>query len=230
MNSILIGAPGSEKRTQAKLLSQALGVRSVGSGDLFRKACEERTQLGMISQTYIEYGELVPDALVVAMMLEELEAAHHEPGLVLHGFPRTLAQAQALESALEGFGQQVTLVFYLEVPRDEMLRRVIGRSICRAHRHVYSRYAHRPRVPGVCDLDGSSLYQRSDDVGEALRRRLVISFRENTGVLDFYRKRHTLMTVNGNQGIEQVHEDLLYLINSIGTGVDRKAHKGTNHV
>lgn len=229
MNIILIGAPGAGKGTQAELLSKALGVRRVGSGDLFRKACEERTPLGMESQTYIDYGELVPDALTVEMMLGEMEAAHDEPGVVLHGFPRTVAQAQALESALEGFGQQVTMAFYLEVPREEVLRRIIGRSICQAHQHVYSRYTHRPRIPGICDLDGSSLYQRSDDVGEALRRRLVISFRETNRVLDFYRKRHALMTMNGNQGIEQVHQDLLDVINLICPGADRKALKGTDH-
>jgi adenylate kinase len=212
VNIILIGAQGSGKGTQAELLEQALGVPHVASGDLFRKAIDEKTDLGLRAKMYLDRGELVPDDLTVAMVLSRLAEPDCRPGVILDGFPRTVAQAQVLDKGLEDVGRQIDLVIYLNVPREELLRRLSGRYICRANQHVYNVYTHPPKVAGVCDLDGSELYQRSDDTGEAVQRRLDIFFNETIRLLDYYGGQHKLREVDGNQGIDQVQEALLRTI------------------
>jgi len=212
VNIILIGAQGSGKGTQAELLEKALGVPHVASGDLFRKAFDEKTELGLKAKAYVDRGELVPDDLTVAMVLGRLEEPDCRNGVILDGFPRTVAQAQALDKGLQEAGRQIDLVIYLNVPREELRSRLSGRYICRANQHVYNVHSHPPKVPGVCDLDGSELYQRSDDTGEAVQRRLDIFFNETIQLLDYYGGQHKLREVNGNQQIDQVQADLLKTI------------------
>jgi len=212
VNIILIGAQGSGKGTQAELLEKALGVPHVASSDLFRKAFDEKTELGLKAKAYVDRGELVPDDLTVAMVLGRLEEPDCRNGVILDGFPRTVAQAQALDKGLQEAGRQIDLVIYLNVPREELLSRLSGRYICRANQHVYNVHSHPPKVPGVCDLDGSELYQRSDDTGEAVQRRLDIFFNETIQLLDYYGGQHKLREVNGNQQIDQVQADLLKTI------------------
>ncbi|HLX41174.1 MAG TPA: nucleoside monophosphate kinase [Ktedonobacteraceae bacterium] len=184
MNIILIGAQGSGKGTQAELLSQVFGVRHIATGDLFRQALQEKTTFGLQAKVYIDRGELVPDEITVAMVLDCIEEPESSNGIVLDGFPRTLAQAQALDNELQPIGHQIDAVVYLNVSRDELLSRLAGRYICRAHQHVYHAKFRPPKVCGICDLDGSELYQRSDDRGEAIERRLNIFFHETMQVLD----------------------------------------------
>jgi adenylate kinase len=209
---ILIGAQGSGKGTQAIMLSQALGVPHVASGDLFRKAFDEKTELGIKAKAYLDRGELVPDVLTVAMVLGRLAEPDCAQGVLLDGFPRTVAQAQALDKGLQGVGKQIDLAIYLKVPREELLSRLSGRFICRANQHVYNINTHPPKVAGVCDIDGSELYQRSDDVGEAVQKRLDIFFNETIKLLDYYGSQHKLDEVDGNQGIDQVQQALLDLL------------------
>ncbi len=212
MNIILIGAQGSGKGTQADLLSQALGVPHVASGDLFRKASDEKTELGLKAKAYLDRGELVPDDLTVAMVLGRLREPDCAQGVLLDGFPRTIAQAQALDKGLQRAGKQIDLVIYLNVPREELLYRLSGRYICKANQHVYNVHTNPPKVPGKCDLDGSELEQRSDDTGEAVQRRLDIFFNETIQLLDYYGHQQKLVEVNGNQSIDQVQEELLEVI------------------
>ena len=212
MYIILIGAQGSGKGTQAIMLSQALGVPHVASGDLFRKAFDEKTELGLKAKAYLDRGELVPDVLTVAMVLGRLAEPDCAQGVLLDGFPRTVAQAQALDKGLQGVGKQIDLAIYLKVPREELLSRLSGRFICRANQHVYNINTHPPKVAGVCDIDGSELYQRSDDVGEAVQKRLDIFFNETIQLLDYYGSQHKLDEVDGNQGIDQVQQALLDLL------------------
>lgn len=212
MNIVLIGAQGSGKGTQADLLSENLGLAHVSSGDLFRKAIGEKTELGLQAKVYMDRGELVPDALTVAMVLKRLEQPDTTRGVILDGFPRTIAQADALDRGLEGVGKQIDLAVYLEVPREELLKRLSGRYICKANQHVYNINSNPPKAPGVCDLDGSPLYQRSDDTGEAVQRRLDIFFNETIQLLDYYGRQGKLVKVNGNQDIGQVQIDLLAVI------------------
>lgn len=212
MNIVLIGAQGSGKGTQADLLSDTLNIPHVSSGDLFRKALDEKTELGLQAKAYLDRGELVPDDITMAMVLSRLEEPDCAQGVVLDGFPRTIPQAQALDKGLRKVARQIGLVIYLEVPREELLHRLSGRYICRANQHVYNINTNPPKVAGVCDIDGSELYQRSDDTGEAVQRRLDIFFNETIQLLDYYDQQHKLVRVNGNQSIEQVQAALLSII------------------
>jgi len=208
VNIILIGAQGSGKGTQAEMLAQAFGIPHVASGDLFRKEIEEGTEIGRKASTYIDRGELVPDDLTVAMILHRLQQPDCIPGVLMDGFPRTIAQAEALDEGLRVVGKQLDTVVYLQVPRAELLKRLSGRYICKAHQHVYNIYSRPPKVAGVCDQDGSELYQRSDDVGEAVARRLDIFFTQTIRLLDYYGKQAKVVEVDGNQGITEVQQAL----------------------
>jgi len=209
---ILVGAQGSGKGTQAELLSQTLGVPHVASGDLFRKAIDEKTELGIKAKVYIDRGELVPDDLTVSMVVKRLEEPDCSQGVLFDGFPRTVAQAEVLDKGLQEVGKQIDLAIYLQVPREELLKRLSGRYICRAKQHVYNIDTHPSKVAGVCDIDGSELYQRSDDTGEAVQKRLDIFFSETIRLLDYYGKQKKLVEVDGNQDINQVHQSLLSVI------------------
>jgi adenylate kinase len=209
VNIILIGAQGSGKGTQAEKLALALEGCHVASGDLFRKAQNEQTSLGQQVKAYLESGELVPDELTIAMILERIAQPDCMHGVLLDGFPRTIAQAQKLDSNLQRFKRGIDKVVYLEVPRNELLRRLSGRYICQAHQHVYNVATRAPKVSGICDIDGSKLYQRTDDKGVAVQKRLDIFFNETIRLLDYYKDQQKLLTVDGNQDIDQVHRDLL---------------------
>jgi adenylate kinase len=214
VNIILIGAQGSGKGTQAEKLTSSLGVSHVASGDMFRKAFDEKTELGIKAKAYLDRGELVPDDITVAMVLSRIKEPDCANGVLLDGFPRNIAQAQALDEGLKETGRQIDVVIYLDVPREELLKRLSGRFICRANQHVYNIYANPPKVAGVCDLDGSELYQRSDDRGEAVQKRLDIFFNETIQLIDYYGSQQKLIEVNGNQDIDQVHTAILNQLNA----------------
>jgi adenylate kinase len=209
VNIILIGAQGSGKGTQAEKLSQSLSICHVSSGDLFRKAISEKTELGLKAKAYMDRGELVPDDITVAMVLGRIKKLDCAYGVLLDGFPRTIAQAEALDRGLQDVGKQIDVVAYLKVPREELLKRLSGRFICRANQHVYNINSNPPKVPGICDIDGSELYQRSDDKGEAVEKRLDIFAHETMRLLDYYEKQRKVVEVNGNQNIDQVQVELL---------------------
>lgn len=214
VNIVLIGAQGSGKGTQAERLSSTLAICHVSSGDLFRKAFDEKTELGMKAKVYVDRGDLVPDELTVAMVLEHMEALRGAKGFLLDGFPRTISQAEALDQGLEQVSRSIDLAVYLEVPYAVLLERLSGRYICRAHQHVYNIRSRPPKVAGACDIDGSELYQRADDTGEAVHKRLNIFFQETIRLLDYYGDQYKLTTVNGDQNIEQVHGDLVQAIDT----------------
>ena len=209
MQIVLIGAQGSGKGTQADMLAQALAIPHISSGDLFRKEIEGGTDTGLQAKQYIDRGDLVPDQLTVAMVLNRLKQPDCEPGVLMDGFPRTIAQASALDEGLRESGKQINVVVYLSVPREELLQRLAGRYICKARQHVYNIYTRPPKVPGICDIDGSELYQRSDDRGEAVQRRLDIFFKQTIRLLDYYRPQGKVVEVNGKQGIQEVHHALV---------------------
>jgi len=214
MHILLIGAPGAGKGTQAEKLTQLLGLRHIASGDLFRKAFEEQTELGLKAQRYVDLGELVPDDITIPMVIRHIEEPESMNGVLLDGFPRTLTQAQALDAELEHFHRKLDLVIYLKVSREKLLQRIGGRFFCQANQHVYHIKNRPPKVSGICDLDGSKLYQRPDDAGEAMRRRLVIYFNQTVQVLDYYSQQQKLREIDGNQGIDQIHRALVDEINA----------------
>ncbi len=213
MDILLIGAPGAGKGTQAEKLSQLFTLRHIASGDLFRKAFEDHTELGLKAQRYVDLGELVPDEITIPMVVRHIEEPESMRGMVLDGFPRTLMQAQALDAELQRINREIDLAIYLKVSREELLQRLSGRVFCQANQHVYHVKFRPSKVADICDLDGSKLYQRPDDGGEAMRRRLVIYFNQTVQVLDYYRKQHKLREVDGNQRIDQVQTILLNEIN-----------------
>ncbi|HYB01432.1 MAG TPA: adenylate kinase [Ktedonobacteraceae bacterium] len=214
MDILLIGAPGAGKGTQAEKLTQLFGLRHIASGDLFRKAFEEQTELGLKAQRYVDLGELVPDDITIPMVIRHIEEPESMNGVLLDGFPRTLTQAQALDAELEHFHRKLDLVIYLKVSREKLLQRIGGRFFCQANQHVYHIKNRPPKVSGICDLDGSKLYQRPDDAGEAMRRRLVIYFNQTVQVLDYYSQQQKLREIDGNQGIDQIHTVLVDEINA----------------
>jgi adenylate kinase len=209
MEILLIGAQGSGKGTQADKLAQALCVPHIASGDLFRKEMEEKTTTGQQAASYIKRGELVPDHLTVTMILHRLEQTDCKTGVILDGFPRTIAQAKVLDEGLRYTGRDITAAVYLQVPREKLVQRLSGRYICKAQQHVYNLYSRPPRLPGICDLDGSILYQRPDDMGETIQRRLDIFFHQTIRLLDYYGKQGKVATINGDQEIEQVHHEII---------------------
>ena len=213
MNILLIGAPGAGKGTQAEKLAPLLASRHIASGDLFRKAFEEQSELGIKAQKYVDLGELVPDEITIPMVIRHIEEPESMQGVLLDGFPRTLAQAQELDAELQRINRQIDLAVYLKVSREEVLQRLAGRVFCQAQQHVYHVKFHPPKEADRCDRDGSKLYQRPDDAGEAMRRRLVIFFNQTTQVLDYYRKQDKLREVDGNQSIDQVQKMLMVAIN-----------------
>jgi len=214
MDIILIGAPGAGKSTQAERLSQILRIRHVASGDLFRKAFQEQNELALKAQRYIDLGELVPDEMTIPVVLGHIEEPESMHGVLLDGFPRTLAQAKALDTELQRIHRQIDLAIYLMLPLEVLLKRITGRLFCYAHQHVYHETFRPPKVADRCDLDGSTLYKRPDDTGEVLRRRFVIFFNEVTQVLDYYREQLKLREVDDNKSIDQVQALLLNEINN----------------
>ena len=209
---VLLGAPGAGKGTQAALLSQRLGIPHVATGDLFRAAVREGSAVGLEARRYMERGQLVPDAITVRILLERLARPDAQAGVVLDGFPRTAAQAVALDRALAGLGARVDQALEIDVPADELVRRMSGRWICQANGHVYNEAAHPPRVPGVCDLDGSPLIQREDDRPETIRARLAQQLGALREVSQHYREQGVLRSVDGQRGIAEVAADLAAIV------------------
>lgn len=201
---VLLGAPGAGKGTQAPLLAARLGIPVVATGDLFRAAVREGTPLGLEARRYMDAGQLVPDDVTVRLLLERLGRPDAAAGAVLDGFPRTAVQAAALDRALADRGAGVAAAVLVDVPGDELVRRMSGRWICRAAGHPYHEVSSPPRTPGVCDLDGSELYQRADDQPDTIRARMDQQLGALAQVIDHYRASGVLRTVDGLQPIETV--------------------------
>jgi adenylate kinase len=209
---VLLGAPGAGKGTQAQILSQRLGLAHVATGDLFRAAVRDGTPLGITAKGYMDRGELVPDSVTIEMLLERLAQPDAAAGILLDGFPRNTAQAEVLDRALADRGSRVEVAPYIEVPEADLVARLGGRWICRAQGHPYHELTKPPLVAGICDVDGSELYQRTDDQPATVQARL----RQQLGALDevvgHYRRLGALKTVDGTQPIERVSVDLLAAI------------------
>jgi adenylate kinase len=214
---VLLGAPGAGKGTQAPLLSNRLGTPIVATGDLFRAAVRDGTPLGMEARRYMDAGQLVPDDITVRLLLDRLARPDAEKGVILDGFPRTRVQAKALDEALADRGARVAAAVLVDVPGEVLIRRMSGRWICRAAGHPYHEQFSPPRVPGVCDLDGSQLYQRPDDRPETIRARMAQQLSALEDVIEHYRDSGVLRTVNGLQGITEVADAVYGALE--GTGV-----------
>jgi adenylate kinase len=215
---VLLGAPGAGKGTQAPLLSQRLGIPIVATGDLFRAAVRDGTPLGMDARRYMDAGQLVPDDITVRLLLERLARGDADKGVILDGFPRTRVQAQALDESLAERGARVAAAILVDVPAEELVRRMSGRWICRAAGHPYHERFSPPLVAGVCDLDGSELYQRPDDRPETIRARMAQQLSALEDVIQHYRESGVLRTVDGLQGITAVADGVTAAL--AGTGFE----------
>jgi adenylate kinase len=209
---ILLGAPGAGKGTQAAMLTEALAVPHVASGDLFRSALQKETPLGLEAKKYMDQGLLVPDEVTIAMVRERLALPDCEEGVILDGFPRTLEQAKALDAALAEEGRAIDKVLYIKVPNEELVARLSGRWICRDCQAVYHTIANPPQQAGRCDACGGELYQRSDDKPETVRRRLEVYFEQTMPLIEYYTESGVLTEVNGDQSISKVQTALLEAI------------------
>lgn len=206
---VMLGAPGAGKGTQAKIISETLGLPHVSSGDIFREHLKNQTELGKLADSFMSKGELVPDDVTIAMIHERLSRPDCSNGAVLDGFPRTPAQAAALADMLGGLGGKVDVVPFIKVEEQELVRRLTGRWTCRANGHIFHETFNPPRQAGVCDHDGSELYQRSDDQAETVINRIRIYVEQTAPLVAYYRQAGVLVEIDGARPIEDVTADLL---------------------
>ena len=212
---LLIGGPGAGKGTQAEALVAQYGLPQVASGDLFRDNLKRSTELGQLAKGYMDRGELVPDDVTVAMIRERLQRPDAANGVILDGFPRTVPQAEALDRLLAEFGGKTDVVLYINVPEQVLLERLSGRWICRGQQqHVYHMLFNPPNKPGVCDVDGTELFQRADDTAEVQANRIQVFLKQTSPLIDYYRQRGKLVEIDGQQDIAGVTRSLTQAIDS----------------
>ncbi len=209
---VLLGPPGAGKGTQAEVLAEKTGLAHISSGDIFRENLKAQTELGKMAQGYMNRGELVPDDVTIAMIRDRLSREDCANGAILDGFPRTPAQAEALSKMLADLDGKVVSVPYISVPAKVLIERLSGRWTCRAQGHVYHSLYNPPKADGVCDLDGSELYQREDDQPATVERRINVYMEQTSPLIAHYQKGGLLVEVDGTQPIDKVTEDLFSAI------------------
>ena len=209
---VLLGPPGVGKGTQAEIIAETTGLPHISSGDLFRENIKNETDLGKLAQSFMNKGELVPDDVTIGMIRDRLSRPDCKDGALLDGFPRTTVQAEALEKLLAEFGGKVNHVPYITASEATLVERLSGRWTCKAQGHIFHEKYNPPKKPGVCDLDGSELYQRDDDKAETVTRRIQVYFAQTAPLIAYYRERGLLSEIDGAQPIEQVTADLLAVL------------------
>ena len=212
---VFLGPPGAGKGTQAQLVAKEFDFPHISSGDIFRENIKNRTDLGLKAKGYMEQGDLVPDELTISMVQERLEREDCRDGAILDGFPRTPAQAKSLEKILADLGGQVNIVPFINVPEEVLVRRLSGRWICRAEGHVFHELHNPPKKAGICDYDGSELYQREDDRAETVIRRIRVYLEQTAPLIEYYHQAGVLIEVDGTKPIEQVSANLLAALSAV---------------
>lgn len=212
---ILLGPPGAGKGTQAEMLRQRLGLTHVSSGDLFRENVSKGTPLGKLAKSYMDRGELVPDDVTVQMVVERISRPDSARGVVFDGFPRTEAQAKALDQALAKEHKRIDAVPHIQVEDEKLVQRLSSRWICPVDGAVYNTMTNPPRTAGRCDKDNVELYQREDDKPDTVRRRLQVYHTQTKPLIDYYRSKSVLRDVDGDQTIEMVQVDLVKAVEGV---------------
>ena len=201
---VLLGPPGVGKGTQARILSEKTGLAHISSGDLFRENLKNETELGQLAKSYMDKGELVPDDVTIRMIRARLSRPDCETGAILDGFPRTPAQATALEKMLVDFNGEVNAVPYITADEAILVERTSGRWTCRAQGHIYHEKFNPPKKAGICDVDGSEVYQREDDKAETVTKRIRVYLEQTMPLVDYYRNAGKLIELDGSQAVEDV--------------------------
>ena len=215
MNLIFLGAPGAGKGTQAKMVSEKYGIPQISTGDMLREAVAKGTELGKKAKEYMDRGELVPDEIVIGIVKERLQQPDCEKGFILDGFPRTLAQAEALDEMLKELGKKIDAVINIFVPEEEVVKRIVYRRTCKNCGAVYHLIYNPPKEDNKCDKCGGELYQRDDDKEETVRERYRV-YRENTEpLIEYYRKKGILYDVDGTKDIKGVWEQIEAILEKI---------------
>jgi adenylate kinase len=208
LNLILLGPPGAGKGTQAERLIDDFELPYYATGDILRAAVNEETELGREAKAYMDRGDLVPDELICRVVMERVDSQEAADGFLLDGFPRTVAQAETLDAALEDRGRELTAALLIEVPDEELVRRLSGRRICVKNQHVYHLEFDPPKNKGVCDQDGSRLIQRDDDKPETIRNRLGVYHELTEPVIEWYEERGLLRRFDGTRSPDEVHRHI----------------------
>jgi len=218
LNLILLGPPGAGKGTQAKLIRDAFQLPHIATGDILRANVRDGTELGRKASEFMDAGDLVPDALILEMVGERLRQEDVQHGFLLDGFPRTVEQADALETMLDALGRQVIGALLIDVPDREVIRRLSGRRVCVDAGHNYHIEFDPPQHEGVCDQDASPLVQRDDDKPDVVEHRLAV-YHEKTGpLIGYFRDRGTLRGIDGTKALDEVNDQILSVMEDLSRG------------
>ena len=212
LNLILFGPPGAGKGTQAERLRGDFQLPYIATGDMLRANVKGGTDLGKQAKEYMDAGELVPDELIVAMAAERLQEPDAEDGFILDGFPRTVEQAKALDKQLAEMGRRVTAALLIDVPDDELVRRLSGRRMCVKAGHLYHVEFDPPKHEGLCDQDGSRLVQRDDDKPEVVRNRLRVYHEQTEPLVEYYDEQGLMRRIDGTRDAAEVHDHIRAVI------------------
>ncbi|MBC2268898.1 adenylate kinase [Listeria sp. FSL L7-0083] len=208
MKLVLMGLPGAGKGTQAEQIVEKYNIPHISTGDMFRAAMKNNTELGKKAKSFMDNGDLVPDEVTNGIVRERLAEDDAKNGFLLDGFPRTVEQAEELENILSDLGTELDAVINIEVDKDVLMKRLTGRWICQTCGKTYHEIYNPPKVPGKCDLDGGELYQREDDKKETVENRLNVNMKQTKPLLDFYSEKGKLHSINGEQDINDVFVDV----------------------
>lgn len=208
MRLVLLGAPGAGKGTQAKKLIEKYGIPQISTGDLLRAAVSAGTPLGKEAKSYMDKGELVPDKVVLGMVEERLKQDDCKKGYILDGFPRNVNQAEALDKMLNNLGMSLDAALSVDVPFDDLMKRLTGRRTCKSCGQMYNVYFNPPKKEGVCDKCGGELFQRDDDKEETIKKRLEVYNSQTAPLIEYYNKKGILKSVNGTGSIDEIFNNI----------------------
>jgi adenylate kinase len=215
VNLVLMGLPGAGKGTQAEKIVQKYGIPHISTGDMFRAAIKDETDLGLKAKSFMDKGELVPDEVTIGIVRERLSKDDCEKGFLLDGFPRTVAQADALENILSDLNKKIDYVINIDVDQSILMERLTGRRICKDCGATYHLVFNPPAKDGVCDRCGGELYQRADDNEATVQNRLDVNIKQTKPLLDFYETKGYLRNIDGQQDINKVFSDLDALLGGL---------------